>query len=148
MISFFLSPKGRMSRRQWCALALPVMAAWFVLAGVIDILVFGQSFLFGPARAVLGVLLLWPAVVLFSRRLHDLEWSASILVRDALWLAVGPAIGALGGMVTGEGFTIYTIAGTLIFLGASLNWILLIWMLSTRRGQAEANRYGSAPVPT
>lgn len=143
---FFLSPVGRMSRRDWWTKAVPAMALAFVAAGAIDVLVFGASFLFGPARLVLGLLFVWPSFTLMSQRLHDLNWSAAALAMPAVFLAAGPAIVLLGVELTGETITIITGVGAMVLMTALVLCAGFALAIGLAPGQRGPNRHGPDPL--
>ncbi len=143
---FFLSPRGRMSRRQWWTLAVPVMASAFVLAGLIDVFFNKAFFLLGPARLWIGAVLLWPSFALLSRRLHDLDRSAATLFPLAALIVAALLIGFVGVGLTGETITIFSAITVVMlwFVGCALAALVIV--LSTAPGQRGTNRHGPDPL--
>lgn len=142
--SLLLSPMGRIRRRDfWIGFAF-VMAA-SMLTGAIPVI--GQ---------VLGLVILWPQIVIHVKRLHDIGWTGWLLL---LPFTVSAACTALA--IANGGSAIFTAAPQevarllvspemrkpVLFLEIALavEAAFLIWVGSTR-GDAEANKFG--PVPT
>ena len=123
----FVNPNGRTSRSQFAAALVTLLAA----AAFYTFLVKGLT-----AHWCL-LMLLFPAIILHARRLHDMGRSA--------WLLVVPAVLTLGAFAIwlrltsfGAAFdTAVTVAAFVVFAGFAL-WGCV------GGGQAAANRFGAA----
>lgn len=142
---FLLSPSGRLSRRDWLVLVVPVFGWAFLLAGVVDARLLGGNVLFGPVRLWLGLTLLWPSIALTTRRLHDLDRSGRELFPIGLQLAGGPLVWVSGAALTQEGLTVFTLAALGMILLGFMMAAVLLGQLCVAPGDAGANRHGAVP---
>lgn len=129
-----LSFQGRLNRK-------PYWIGTLALVAVMVVAVFGLFFLAGgtggvAAIAILYLLMLWPALAIGVKRLHDRD-------KSAWWLLVFYALPAVLNIVVegGEGMaaTVFGMAS----LGISI-WALV--ELGFLRGTVGANRYGADPL--
>ena len=124
--TLFANPKGRTSRTHFVP-ALIVLAA---------VLAFYAFFVTGRTAHFCMLVLLYPAIVLHARRLHDMGQTA--------WLLAAPAVLAVGA------FAIklkYLSLGAQFDAGAPYG-ALAVWAVFSLwgclgKGQAEANRFGA-----
>ena len=76
--SFYLSPKGRVSRSElWLKFHLP-MVCIAILTGLLDVFVFGtydEGSGFSPISSVFLLLIFWPSIAISIKRLHDRDKS-------------------------------------------------------------------------
>lgn len=133
--SIFFSAKGRIKRSDfWIAWLL----LW-ILSAVLS--------LFGVVGGLATMLLAYPQVCLFSKRLHDLG-------RSGWFTALPVALATVGGAAAGflEPLQEAGAGGPLLLAGSALVVVCMIaaCVLFVRtgiaRGQAEANAYGPAPT--
>ena len=121
--SLFVNPKGRTSRGQFAGALVPLLAA----VALYTFVVVGRS---GQWSLLV---LLFPAVVLHARRLHDMGRSAWLLlvpvglIAASIWLR----------MVSLGAQTEYAV--TMLALAVAVAFVL--WGL-VGKGQAESNRFG------
>jgi len=121
--SLFVNPNGRTSRGQFIGALIPLLAA-AALYGLVVKGINGQWCL---------AMLLFPAMVLHARRLHDMGRTA--------WLLLVPGaldVAALRLLMGGRGGQLES-AVTWIALAVSAGFAL--WGV-VGKGQAEANRFG------
>ena len=121
--SLFVNPNGRTSRGQFIGALIPLLAA-AALYGLVVKGINGQWCL---------AMLLFPAMVLHARRLHDMGRTA--------WLLLAPGaldVAALRLQMGGRGDQLES-AVTLAALAVSAGFAL--WGV-VGKGQAEANRFG------
>ena len=101
---------------------------------------------------VLGLLTLWPQVAIHAKRLHDMGWSAWIMLAPAAVsvilagaaLAVGPTkIEAPGVVTPARGALAQSLGGAMAVTAISfaVEIAFLLWVGLTP-GKSEANRYG------
>lgn len=133
-VSFYLSPSGRLSRREYWLYGFLVILIANILIGWIPII--GQIFTLVTS---------WASIAIAAKRFHDVD-------RSGWWMlapAVPMALAGIGLLMTlersteGVGFTLAVIFG-LVALGTNL-WILFGVLI--RAGDAGPNRFGPAPVP-
>jgi uncharacterized membrane protein YhaH (DUF805 family) len=84
--SVFVNPNGRTSRGQFIFALVPLLAAAALYYFLVPIYL---------SRWMLAVLLI-PAFVLHARRLHDIGWTAWLLVIPAALIAVAVALHMTG----------------------------------------------------
>ena len=134
-VSFYLSPTGRISRRDYWLYGVLAIFASSLLVGWIPIL--GQIFTLATS---------WAGIAIAFKRCHDVG-------RSGWWLflpLVPAAIAVIGGIIAGAsnnavpGIAMATVFG-LIWLGLSV-W--LIFAVLIRRGDEGPNRFGPAPAAT
>ncbi len=123
--SLFANPAGRTPRGQFIGALITLVAA-LAFYGFLVKNITGQWCL---------VMLMFPALVLHARRLHDMGKTAWLLIvpgaviAAAFWLRMGKHDAQLGGTVT---------LAALALAAAFALWGVI------GKGQAEANRYGEA----
>ncbi|WNG45919.1 DUF805 domain-containing protein [Archangium minus] len=148
--TFFLSPEGRIERRDfWIGFAIIVVAS-FVL-GVIPIL--GQ---------LLGFLLLWPQICIHSKRLHDMGKTAWLQLIPFGATVIAMVLAAVsGGMammgaasMNEQGDDSAAVGSAMAGMGAALGFMglaflvglaFLLWVGLTK-GEPGPNRFGPPPV--
>ncbi|MFN3859374.1 MAG: DUF805 domain-containing protein [Caulobacter sp.] len=142
--ALFLSPNGRIGRQNfWIGFAIT-----FVAGMVVNSIPF-LGFL-------LGILLIWPMIVLHAKRLHDIGHSAVLLlvpIGISVVLAVMAVIiggGALFAASEGDMDTMDFFAGLLPAIGIMALAVLvevafLLWCGLTP-GQPAENRFGPPPA--
>ncbi|MBV9989722.1 MAG: DUF805 domain-containing protein [Alphaproteobacteria bacterium] len=142
--TLLFSPNGRIGRRDfWIGFAFVMVAS--MLAGALPIV--------GP---VLGLVLIWPQVVIHIKRLHDFGWSgwllllpfAVSLVCTLLMIASGGQ--ALAGAQPAEFVKLIAapqMRKPLVYLEVAfaVEVAFLCWVGFTK-GDAEANKFGAAPA--
>jgi uncharacterized membrane protein YhaH (DUF805 family) len=143
-ISLFLSPKGRIARQPFW-LGILVLMVLNMLLSAIPIV--------GPAA---GLVLLWPQIVLYIKRLHDFGWSGwmwllpfcvSAACVTFMFLNGGAALGSaatpeqLQALVLSPAMRIPLIA---LEVAVAVGFVFLLWVGITK-GDAQANRFGPAP---
>ena len=123
--SLFVNPNGRTSRGAFAGALIPLLAAVWLYGFVV------------PGRTGQWSLLivLFPAVVLHARRLHDMGRTAWLLL-----IPVGLIAGSIWLRMVNRG-TQVEVAVTVLALAASAAFVL--WGL-VGKGQAEANRFGES----
>ncbi len=124
--SLFVNPNGRTSRGQF----VPALITLLAVVTFYAFLVTGRSALWSL------LVLLFPAVILHARRLHDMGHTA--------WLLLAP------GVLMVAAFAIWL---RIVSLGAQFDAAVPLTALTTsagfavwgciRRGQVEANRFGA-----
>jgi uncharacterized membrane protein YhaH (DUF805 family) len=127
----FFSAKGRLGRRDyWIAVLLLA-----ILSAVTALL--------GPVGALLGLVLIYPQICIFAKRLHDIGRSG--------WLAALPFGLALLGGVAGEmaqgdepAAVIPAAIGTVLLIAA----IVISFRVGLSKGEPEPNAYGPPPGVT
>ena len=141
-IALFLTPFGRIRRREfWLGFAV-VVASSFVIGAIPAI---GQS---------LGFVLLWPQVVIHVKRLHDFGWSGWILLvpfsLNVLTIALMLLSGGVPILTFSPGELPADFADphlrvpmTFFVLTFAVEIATLLWIGLTR-GDAQANRFGPA----
>lgn len=140
LIRFVLSPAGRMSRRQWVLVALPLLGLPLILAGLVD---YGLSRTpLAPDSALLwvGLAVMWPGIAMASRRLHDIDRSALLLLVIGIMF-----VGALLVFAMDNSFNGTTMWAMLALAFATLCSAILILTLSLQPGHPGLNRYGRDP---
>jgi uncharacterized membrane protein YhaH (DUF805 family) len=139
-----LSFNGRIGRKPfWTAFVLVMLAS----------LCLNFIPMVGP---VLGLVTLWPQVAIHAKRLHDMGWSAWIMLAPAsvsiaaalATLAVGPRKVEAPGVITPALATLVESLGgvmavTLISLAVELGFLLWVGLTP---GKRDANRFGVAPA--
>lgn len=122
--SLFVNPKGRTSRREFVGAVIPLLAAVALYTFVV----------LGRTGQWSLMVLLFPAVVLHARRLHDMGHSAWLLlapgalIAGSIWLRMV----SLGTQVE--------FAVTMLALAAAAGFV--VWGL-VGKSQAQANRFGA-----
>lgn len=139
----FLSPEGRIGRQQfWIGWAI-LLVAGFVL-GMVPVL--GQ---------IIGLLLIYPNVCVYSKRLHDMGKTAWLqLIPYAVFLVSmivgvfavgwGAVVGAFTGAESAAGMGALAglgLFGLLMVLSALVAFGFLIWIGATP-GEPGQNRFG------
>jgi uncharacterized membrane protein YhaH (DUF805 family) len=123
--TLFVNPTGRTPRGQFVGALITLLAA------------FAFYYFLVPGRNSQWVqlVLLFPAIVLHARRLHDMGWAAwPLLVPAALIVATAWLyLFVPGAEVKG----IVAVAAVIVSVG------FIVWGL-IGKGQAEANRFGAA----
>ncbi len=121
--ALFLSPRGRISKRDfWIAFAM-IMAASVALN------------LVKPVGQMLGLLLLWPQVCVNAKRLHDAGRTAWLLLIPAVVTLTCVAIALLTGG---------TVAETAFAVAAATGLVFLLWV-GLSAADLEHNRFGPPP---
>lgn len=137
--NIFLTAEGRIGRREfWIGFAIVFVAS----------LVLGWIPLLGQ---IIGLLLLWPQICLQAKRLHDMNYTAWLMIIPfAVWCVIFVFIIMSGGFaaLTGEASAMGAAMG-MAFLTAGLGGLVslgfLLWVGLTP-GQGGENRFG-LPVP-
>jgi uncharacterized membrane protein YhaH (DUF805 family) len=142
--TLLLSPNGRIGRRDfWIGFAFVMVGS--LLAGALPVI--------GP---ILGLVLLWPQIVIHVKRLHDFGWSGWLLL---LPFAVSVTCTVLMVMGGGEALASATPNELVKLMGApemrkpmlyleiafAVEVAFLGWVGFTK-GDAEANKFGPAPA--
>ena len=126
--SLFVNPNGRTSRGQFVAALITLLA----------VVVFYAFLVGGRTSQFCLLVLVFPAVILHARRLHDIGYTA--------WLLLAPGVLMIAAFAIWLGYISFgaplDAAVPLIALAVSAGFAL--WGC-IGRAQAEANRYG-APV--
>jgi uncharacterized membrane protein YhaH (DUF805 family) len=133
----FLSGEGRIGQRDFWLSAL-VLIGVTILGALIPFLL-----------PLVGLLLLWPWICVFTKRLHDFGKSGWLQVVP---LGVGMVLSIVGSMLTGFGMLAggnsgaalgasLMIAGGVSFLAAIINIGFLLWV-GLSKGDAGPNRFG------
>lgn len=137
-VQFYLSPRGRITRRDYWLYGFLVIFAINLVLGFIPLI--GQ---------VIAILTLWPSLAVAFKRLHDRSM-------PGWWIFVPSIPTILGAILVGAGFatsdgadgsmTTLLLGGLLLLVGfvASL-WI--IFGVLARRGVPGPNEYGPDPLP-
>lgn len=125
--TLFVSPAGRTARGQFIGALVTLLA------------VFAFYYFLVPGRNSQWVqlVLLFPAIVLHARRLHDMGRTAWLLFVPAALIVVNAWLYLFNPGVSSKG--IVTVA-TVIASAAFIVWGLV------GKGQAEANRFGAPAV--
>lgn len=134
----YLSPRGRITRREYAYYYFWPVAVLPLVMGLLDILLgnAGKE----PSLVVPAILVLvffWPTVCMHAKRLHDIGKSGWMQLLPLLPLTAGVAI-----MVTG----LSTMGGIIISGGGYLICAILLLTWLTRKGEEGENRFGPAPV--
>jgi len=142
--SLLLSPKGRIARGSFW-LGILILVVLNMLLSTIPVL-----------GAAAGLILLWPQIALYMKRLHDFGWSGWLLLLpfsvSALGVGLlianaGPALGSAKTPEQAQALLLSPAMRTpLIGLEAALavGFVFLLWVGLTK-GDAKANRFGPAP---
>ena len=128
--TLFVDPSGRSSRGQFLGALIPLALAalWYALKGpAVDYAPWGV------------IVLLYPAVVLHVRRLHDMGYSGWLTVVPGLLTALAMGIWAQRISLGAPLDAVVPIAALVAFAGFA------VWG-SVAKGKAEANTFGP-PVP-
>jgi len=123
--TLFVNPGGRTSRGQFTAALIP-------LAFVVWSYAYSGPNIYAPWDLLV---LLYPAVVLHARRLHDMGRSAWLLLAPGLLTVVAMAIWARRVSLGTQLDSAVPLAALVVFVGFAL-WGCIA------RGQAEANSFG------
>ena len=136
-VQFYLSPSGRITRRDYWLFGFLVIFAVNLLLGWIPIL--GQ---------VITLITIWPSLAVAFKRLHDRSMPGWWIFVPSIPTILGSVILILGFGSTDSGgaATMMTLGGILMLVGfvASL-WI--IFGVLARRGVPGPNQYGPDPLP-
>ncbi len=123
--SLFVSPLGRIGRRDfWIGFAV-VMAA----SAVLNVL--------GPVGKIIGFATLWPMVCIHARRLHDAGRTA--------WLILAPAAVTLTQVLVAVTMPRTPLDGVLTVLTMVVSLGFLLWV-GLSLGQPGPNRFGDPPA--
>lgn len=123
--NLFADPRGRTSARHFIIGLILVLAAaafYYLVSPGLN----GQWVIFT---------LLFPAFVLFARRLHDMGQTA--------WLTVPPGVIVGAAMLPANVANRGTLEGPLTIVAAVVFVAFALWC-GTAKGSVEANRYGEA----
>lgn len=142
--TLLLSPRGRIRRRDfWIGFAI-VMAGSFLI-GLIPIV--------GP---ILGFVMLWPQICIHAKRLHDMGWSAWIMLVPAavtLTCMILVAINGGAALLTAppaEAFAVAALpemdAARLYLAIAMLFGLAFLLWVGLSKGNRRDNRFGRAPL--
>lgn len=150
-LTFLVSPHGRVSRQEyWLGFQLPVFGVAF-LTGFIDAYIFPEA---GDAGSwfvtVVQLLLLWPAIAVGTKRLHDRGmsgWglvgvSAALVFFQAVSISYDPAF-------FGESANNRALLKSLVQGGLAGSWfglLLLLVHLWFLKGHTGSNRFGRDPL--
>ncbi|QRN97586.1 DUF805 domain-containing protein [Archangium violaceum] len=148
--TLFLTPQGRIGRRDFWIGFLIVMVA----SAVLQIIPFiGQ---------LLGLLLFWPQICIHSKRLHDMGKSAWLLLApfivSVICVGVSIATGSMAMMgaarvnesggdasSAGNAMAAWGAAMGFMALGFLVGFAFLLWV-GLSKGQPGLNRFGPPPV--
>ena len=132
----YVSFSGRIGRHQyWFHYVLPLYMAQFV-AGA-----FGGAF--GAVFALPAILLMWPSLAGFSKRLHDLNLS--------LWhwvACIGGAMagGVLAAVLIPSGIPAAGVIGGILLAVSVLAMLVLSFMTYFIKGTYGPNKFGPDPI--
>ena len=135
----FLTANGRVGRSDF-------WIAWFLLVIVSAVLK-----MFGVIGDLLGILIVYPQVCLFAKRLHDLGksgWWTTLVF--GLLAAAAALSGVSQGLEAGAGAdaaATVQFATAFMLAGCAIAGVGLFFRTGLSRGQPEANAYGALPVP-
>lgn len=135
-VSFYLSPSGRITRRDYWLHGFLVIFAVNILLGWIPII--GQ---------LLTIVTIWPSIAVAFKRLHDRDLPGWWIFVPSIPTVLGAvllgaaAFASLDGSVAG---TLYTLGGILL-LGGVVGSLWIIFGVLARRGAPGPNRYGPNP---
>lgn len=139
-VQFYLSPSGRITRRDYWLFGFLVIFAVNLLLGWIPII--GQ---------LITLVTIWPSIAVAFKRLHDRSMPGWWIFVPSIPTIIGALILGLGiGMMANESgggsVAMTAIGGVLLLIGfvASL-WI--IFGVLARRGVPGPNQYGPDPLP-
>lgn len=127
--SLFVNPKGRTSRRHFVPALLTLVLVVLFYAFLVK----------GRTAQFCMLVLLFPAVMLHARRLHDMGHSAWLLLFPAALVVAMFAI-RLGYLSLGPSIDSAALPGTLAVGAAFALWGCI------GGSQAGANRFGTAPA--
>ncbi len=141
LTALLLSPKGRIRRRDfWVGFIIVMVSS--VLIGLVPIV--------GP---ILGFVLLWPQICIHAKRLHDMGWSAWIMLVPfgvtviSMILVVANGGAALLTAPPAEAFASPAMdAARLYFLIALLFGLAFLLWVGLSKGNPRDNRFGRAPL--
>lgn len=139
-VNFYLSPSGRITRRDYWLYGFLVIFGVNLLLGWIPVI--GQA---------VTILSLWPSIAVAFKRLHDRSLPGWWIFVPSIPTLLGAVILGLGvgmtiGGASGESVTMTAAGSVLVTIGfvASL-WI--IFGVLARRGVPGPNQYGPDPSP-
>ena len=125
--TLFLSPRGRIGKRDFWVAFVMIMAASVALN------------LVKPVGQVLGLLLLWPQVCINTKRLHDAGRTA--------WLLLFPAAVTLACAGVALAGPSGPVAETAFAVAMATSFVFLLWV-GLSAGDLEHNRFGPPPEAT
>ncbi|HLQ86476.1 MAG TPA: DUF805 domain-containing protein [Salinisphaeraceae bacterium] len=148
----YTSFDGRINRKPfWYASIVLIVAAFIVALVVVTPLTVASPTLGALAGLILYLALLYPAIALGVKRLHDHDksgWLMAVFVAPGLLSQLGSLLGITGSEKI--------IAGESIFMPNALGWLLTllalivaIWALVTlgiRKGTPGPNNHGDDPL--
>lgn len=123
--ALYADPRGRTARGPFIGALIPLAAA----------ALFYHLLVYGAAGHWAMLVLLFPAVMLHARRLHDMGWPALLLILPGVPVAAAIWFGMFH---PGAGF-----ASMMILIGLSVGAAVTLWCLIAK-SRAGANRYGRA----
>jgi uncharacterized membrane protein YhaH (DUF805 family) len=143
-ISLFYSPNGRIARQPFWLGILALMMLNMLLS-VVPVI--------GPLA---GLLLAWPQIALYAKRLHDFGWSAWMWLLPFV-VGIGCVVfmymsnpTALGAVTTPEQLQTLVLSPAMrrpliaLEVAVAVQLVFLLWVGLTK-GDAQSNRFGPAP---
>lgn len=143
-ISFFLSPKGRIARGPFWIGILVLMGLNMLLSTI------------PVVGAASGLVLLWPQIVLYVKRLHDFGWSGwlwllpfTVSTACVVFMVMSGGA-ALAAAATPEQLQALVLSPAMrtpliaLEVALAVALVFLFWVGLTK-GAAQANRFGPAP---
>ena len=145
LTNLLLSPRGRIRRRDfWIGFAVVMISSFLI--GLVPIV--------GP---VLGFVLLWPQICIHAKRLHDMGWSAWIMLVPLVVTVTGMTLIAMNGgaaLLTAPPAAAIAAAATpemeaarLYFAVTMLFELTFLLWVGLSKGNPRDNRFGRAPLP-
>jgi uncharacterized membrane protein YhaH (DUF805 family) len=140
--ALFLTPQGRIGQRDFW-IGFVIIFAVNLVGGMIPII-----------GMVVGLIMIWPMICVYSKRLHDMGKSAWLMAIPFGVLIAAFVLAALtGGMAMisggsnnpGAAMAGLGAAAGLMGLGGLIGFAFLLWV-GLSKGNLEANQYGAPPA--